>query len=75
MATKSIESVLQENRVFAPPKAFAGQATIGSMEAYRKLYAEAEKDFEGFWGRLARDNVLWHKPFTAILDQSNAPFF
>ncbi len=45
------------------------------MEAYRKLCAEAGKDFEGFWGRLAKENVLWHKPFTKVLDESKAPFF
>ena len=75
MATKSIESVLQENRVFAPSEAFAKQAAIPSMDAYRKLCAEAEKDFKGFWGRLARETLLWHKPFTQVLDESNAPFF
>ena len=32
-------------------------------------------DFTGFWGRLAREHVLWHKPFTQVLDESNAPFF
>jgi len=75
MTTKSIESVLQENRVFPPSEAFARQAAIPSMDAYRQLCAEAEKDFEGFWGRLARENLLWHKPFTKVLDESAAPFF
>jgi acetyl-CoA synthetase len=45
------------------------------MEAYHKLCAEAERDFEGFWGRLAKEHVLWHKPFTKVLNESNAPFF
>jgi acetyl-CoA synthetase len=39
------------------------------------LCAEADKDFEGFWARLARDNVVWNKPFTRTLDESNAPFY
>jgi acetyl-CoA synthetase len=75
MATKSIESVLQENRVFAPSKEFSGRAAIPSMDAYRKLVAEAERDFAGFWGKLAREHLLWHKPFTRVLDESKAPFF
>ena len=28
-----------------------------------------------FWGRLARENIIWHKPFTRVLDESNHPFF
>jgi len=75
MATKTIESVLQENRVFPPSTAFARQAAISGMDAYRKLFAEAEKDFTGFWGRLAREHVLWSKAFTQVLDESKAPFF
>jgi len=75
MATKTIESVLHENRVFPPSESFVKQANISGMDAYRKLCAEAEKDFEGFWGRLAREHVLWHKPFSKVLDESKAPFF
>ena len=70
-----IESVLQEHRVFPPPAEFAKQANISGMAAYNALCAEADKDYEGFWARLARDNILWHKPFTKTLDQSDAPFF
>jgi len=75
MASKRIETVLHEKRVFPPNPALARQAAIPSMDAYRKLCAEAEKDFEGFWGRLGREHVLWHKPFTRVLDESKAPFF
>jgi acetyl-CoA synthetase len=71
----TIESVLQETRVFPPSAAFVSQANISGMDAYRKLCNEAEKDFEGFWARLAREHVLWHKPFSKVLDESNAPFF
>ena len=31
--------------------------------------AEAERDYTGFWGRLARENLLWSKPFTKVLDE------
>jgi len=71
----TIESVLVESRVFTPSPAFVKQANVSGMEAYHKLYAEAERDFEGFWGRLAKEHVLWHKPFTKVLNESNAPFF
>ncbi len=45
------------------------------MDAYRAMCAEAERDFEGFWARHARAELLWKKPFTQTLDESNAPFF
>jgi acetyl-CoA synthetase len=75
MASGNIETVLQEKRVFPPRPEFVKQANISGMEAYRKLCAEAEKDFEGFWARLARETLLWSKPFTKTLDESKAPFF
>ena len=75
MATQTIESVLNETRTFAPSVEFVKQANISGMEAYTKLCAEADRDFTGFWARLAREHVLWHKPFTQTLDESNAPFY
>jgi acetyl-CoA synthetase len=71
----TIESVLQENRLFPPSEAFIKQANISGMAAYQAMCGEAERDFEGFWGKLAKENVLWQKPFTQVLDESNAPFF
>ena len=71
----TIESVLQEKRVFPPSPQFVKQANISGMEAYRKLVAEFERDFEGTWARLARETLLWHKLFTKVLDESNAPFY
>ncbi|TAN48030.1 MAG: hypothetical protein EPN19_16680 [Betaproteobacteria bacterium] len=70
-----IESVLHETRVFPPSAEFVRQANVSGMDAYRKLVAEAERDFEGFWARLAKEQLLWHKPFTKVLDESNAPFY
>ena len=71
----TIESVLQERRVFPPPTDFVKQANVSGMAAYQALCAEAERDYEGFWARLAREHVKWHKPFSKVLDQSKAPFF
>ena len=71
----SIESVLVENRVFPPSDAIAKAARISGMAGYEALCAEADKDFEGFWAGLARENLQWTKPFTRTLDESNAPFY
>ncbi len=70
-----MEPLMQENRIFNPPADFVKNAAISGMDAYKKLCAEAEKDYEGFWGRLAKENVYWKQPFTKILDESKAPFY
>ncbi|MGB7299298.1 MAG: acetate--CoA ligase [Burkholderiaceae bacterium] len=70
-----IESVLHEERLFAPDPAFVSQATISGMDQYQAMCAEAEKDHAGFWAGLARENLIWHKPFTKSLNDSDAPFF
>ena len=71
----TIESVLHENRVFNPSPEFVAQANVSGMEAYQALCAEAEADYEGYWGKLARENVVWKQPFTTVLDESQAPFY
>src|ERR1700754_4095746 len=71
----AIESVLQERRVFPPSAETMKAATVSGMEAYKALVAEAESDYEGFWARLARETLSWNKPFTKVLDESNAPLY
>jgi acetyl-CoA synthetase len=71
----SIQSTLVENRVFPPNADTMQSARISGMQGYNALCAEAENDFEGFWARLARENLSWNKPFTQVLDESNAPFY
>jgi len=71
----AIESVLVENRVFPPAPAIVAAARISGMASYDALCQEAATDFEGYWARLARENVVWTRPFTRTLDESNAPFY
>jgi acetyl-CoA synthetase len=70
-----MEPLKQENRIFHPPADFVKGAAIPGMEAYNQLCTEAEKDYEGFWGRLAKENIYWKKPFTKVLDETKAPFY
>ncbi|RFB68601.1 MULTISPECIES: acetate--CoA ligase [unclassified Herbaspirillum] len=70
-----IETFKQENRVFAPPAEFVKNAAVSGMDAYNALCAEAERDYEGFWARLARENLQWNKPFTKTLNEADAPFY
>ncbi|HSN46713.1 MAG TPA: acetate--CoA ligase [Casimicrobiaceae bacterium] len=70
----AIESVLNETRVFEPAAEFVAQAHLTRAD-YHHLVAEANKDYGGYWAKLARDNLIWHKPFTQTLDESEAPFY
>ncbi|AVP58380.1 acetate--CoA ligase [Pulveribacter suum] len=71
----AIESVLIENRVFPPSDRMVQAARISGMQGYEALRAEADRDFDGFWARMARENLQWSKPFTRVLDESGAPFY
>jgi len=71
----SIESVSHEHRIFPPSPEFVAKANISGRAAYDALCAEAERDYEGFWAAQARENLLWNKAFTEVLDESNAPFY
>ena len=71
----SINSVLHENRVFEPSADFVKSATVSSMSAYNALCQQATDDYEGFWAKLARELLIWDKPFSKTLNQDNAPFY
>jgi acetyl-CoA synthetase len=68
MSESSIESVLQEQRVFDPPAAFSETARIPSMAAYQKLYDEAAADPAAFWARLAEEELDWFQKWDTVLD-------
>ena len=71
----NIESTLNERRVFEPSAQFVKQANVSGMAGYQALSDAAAKDYAGFWARLARETLLWKKPFTRTLDDSEAPFY
>jgi acetyl-CoA synthetase len=58
-----ITSVLQEVRVFPPPKEFSRNAHITSLAQYRKLYDESIRSPEKFWGKQAKNELVWFKPW------------
>ena len=62
-ASHEIENLLAERRTYPPSPDFAAQANAGA-----ELYDEAERDFEGFWARLARERLSWSKPFETTLE-------
>ncbi|MFN3885569.1 MAG: acetate--CoA ligase [Aquabacterium sp.] len=61
--------------LYPVPDAFASKARVGSRAAYDQLVAAAEADYAGYWAQHARELLVWQKPFTKTLDESQAPFF
>jgi acetyl-CoA synthetase len=66
---------MSELTVYMPSDEIVKNAAVSGMDAYKALCAEAEKDYAGYWGRLAKEHVTWKQPFTQILDESKSPFF
>ncbi len=70
-----IESILHENRSFHPHPEFQASANVAGPEHHQSLLEQAAADHTGFWAELARQHIDWHKPFTQVLDESQAPFY
>ncbi|MBU6347962.1 MAG: AMP-binding protein, partial [Actinomycetales bacterium] len=67
MSDETLENLLTEDRVFAPPTEFAKQANCTA-----DLYLQAEQDRLGFWEQQA-SYLEWANPWTQTLDWSAAP--
>jgi acetyl-CoA synthetase len=63
----AIQSTLQENRKFPPPAEFVAQAHIQSETQYQQMWQRAKDDPAGFWGELAKQNLVFSKPFDQVL--------
>src|SRR3970040_2953032 len=75
MAEKNtIESLLEEKRIFYPSEEFSKKAHIKSFDEYKKLYEESIKDPAAFWAKKAEalswvkkwDNVYFWDPEKVI---------
>lgn len=73
--SSTINTMLIEKRVMNPSREFVAAARISGMEQYRAMCEEANGNPDGFWRELAESNLQWRKPFTKVLDESNAPFY
>ncbi|MBE9030786.1 acetate--CoA ligase [filamentous cyanobacterium LEGE 11480] len=74
MSQPTIESILQEDRLFPPSSEFSSQAHIKSLDEYKKLSEAAQADPEGFWSKLAETELHWFEKWDQVLDWSNPPF-
>jgi acetyl-CoA synthetase len=71
-ATGQLDTVMQEERRFAPPAEFAARARIKSLAQYEQMWNEAAANIEKFWGDMAGE-LHWFEPYTKVLEW-NEPF-
>ncbi|HUV46112.1 MAG TPA: acetate--CoA ligase, partial [Dehalococcoidia bacterium] len=64
--TKIITSMMEEKRVFNPPKELSDNAYIKSLDEYKKIYQKSIEDPEAFWGELA-EQLVWNKKWDKVL--------
>ncbi|MBW2976692.1 acetate--CoA ligase [Candidatus Woesearchaeota archaeon] len=63
-----ITSIMEEKRVFYPPKGFSKKACIKSMQDYEKLYKKSIEDPEAFWAEKA-SHLDWIRKWDRALKQ------
>ena len=68
MSQDTIESILQEKRLFQPSAEFSQKAHIKSLEEYQALYDKAKADPQAFWAELATQELDWFQKWDAVLD-------
>ena len=70
-----IESINHEGRIFNPSDETVNTANVSGMDSYKIICNKFTKNYEESWGELARELLLWEKPFTKILNEDKAPFY
>ncbi len=60
---------------YYPSDELVRQSAVQGINGYNKLCERANNDYEGFWAELANELLTWHKPFTQILCEEDAPFY
>ncbi|HEY9849233.1 MAG TPA: acetate--CoA ligase [Leptolyngbyaceae cyanobacterium] len=68
MSQSTIESILQEKRLFHPSGEFSQNAHIKSLEEYQQLYDRAKADPQKFWAELAGGELEWFQKWDTVLD-------
>ncbi len=67
MSESSIESTLNESRLFPPSAEFVANAHVKGMDEYEKLFAEAEADPESYWAQQA-ESLHWFSNWDKVLE-------
>ena len=54
--------------IYPVPEDFRKKAYISSYDQYRKLWQESIDDPDGFWGKVADEQVTWFKKWDKVAD-------
>ncbi len=65
---EGIDVLSHEKRLFPPPPDTSMKAHIKSSAEYDTLYRESIEDPEGFWARMAEENLNWSKKWDKVLE-------
>ncbi|MEA5486873.1 MULTISPECIES: acetate--CoA ligase [Pseudanabaena] len=68
MSQPTIESVLQEKRLFEPSTEFSQASHIKSLAEYHQIYDRAKADPATFWAELAEQELHWFEKWHTVLD-------
>ena len=67
MSSTSIDSLLQEKRLFPPDKGFVARARVGGMAVYEEMARRATEDPDAFWAEQARE-LEWFEPWDRVCE-------
>ena len=68
-----IDSVMHEDRLFAPSEQFVAQAQIKSLDEYQQIWDQAKADPIAFWDSFAKNELHWFEPYDEVLEW-NEPY-
>lgn len=64
---KAITSMMEETRVFNPPRELVEKAYLKSIDEYKAQWKRSVEDPEGFWGEKAEEMLDWYKKWDKVL--------
>lgn len=70
---EDFNSIMQEKRIFNPPKQFSKKAHIKSMKEYEKLYKKSINHPAQFWADIAKE-LHWFKKWKKVFRYTKKPF-
>ncbi len=63
----NLTSLQHEGRKFPPSSEFSKKAHFKSLSQYKAWYGESIKSPNRFWGKRAKEELHWSKPFKSVL--------